>query len=330
MYSRKKLKNLLKKPLKNLIKLIKLYLKHLVTYYNYTLINKEYDNMDILEDNIDDMEDIFEENPPLKQYLDIRVKLKTLMKNYLDKKNIVRVDGTVYKDTIKYKIKKKQKNRAYIVSDNKIIVFLPDPVLLGIYRNQYEDDQSYYVDSSTGIIKSDSFDNASMGNNINSKYDPFGPYDPFNPKGLYGDASSPVVVVNDNELIGSPSTLSASLGMHLSLKEQYKKLMNYIKYTLLQTNISYFPALAFMDPNALTYSDLVAMRKTIERGYSSAYELYDTKFQLIDYALNAFNNLVLQLSKKNPTKKYNIHNMPMSQVLKDAIGYNDYIYVPIS
>lgn len=302
MYDKKKLKKLLNYPLDNFNKLVKIYIISLLDYFRhkYGLKDTKSETFEKLKKNISLIEDEFEVNPPLEPYIEIKDTLREIVLDYMAGKKIIPELASL-KALVIYREKNKWGKIVFTNTNGKIVIYLPtENVLVSLINN-------IGLNTNSDIIITSS-------NNVS-------PYMPPNIIPPYGPNNPPN---------NPPYNPLYKLGMKLSLADQYKQLLDYIKYVLLDANKHLFHIFAYMDPGSLTYNDLNSMYVLVEKTYGPNNPSYNAKMQMIDYVFELYRSIITQLSKLNPYKSYEHPAIPISVVLNDALRYTNHYTVPIA
>lgn len=325
MYDKHKLKKLLKYPLDNFNKLVKLYCKHLTQFYRikFGKINDK-DELKEIKTNIDNIEDEFDLVSQLEPYLELNDIVEERVSTYIKKAAAIPTFGTLYKALISYREKTKWGTVVFSDDHSSIIVYLPN--------------------ESTILTFIDPSGKAYTSQFSQSPTSPFGPTKPLinplnpniftGPNGPDSPPHGPMNPIPHGQLLNymfSNSHGYNRLAIRYSPYELYYGLLNYIEITLLNTNSHLFPMLRYMDPRAITLNDLIAMNRAVTMYFNNNMldPSYNAKVNIVNYAIKLHCLVVQSLLHFNPTKNYRFPGLPIAIALQDSVHYRERYVVSI-
>jgi len=351
MVDKKKINRLLDDTVRNFSKLIKIYAKLCIKYHKYTIIDKkDEDATDTYSRYIEKIEDELSEYPKFGKYLLLNKEIKKKINNAANKKITPTLD-TLMK-IVKVVEKKKMNPDVMVITDTKIIVYVPVDAV-SVWNINPDGSSSVQVISESPNGSRNSYSNGFGG--LDSPVDtvvynipstitgPGGPGSPGSPDGLGGHGSLgptgpygtsgpyfPHISSGHTDYTYVKYLIEGSrvdTALKLSPAQRYTDLLRYLSNViLLPNNRNFFGIHGSISVYNITYSHIIEMYN-----YAGHYYLYDAsydaKIDLLDYAIYTIRDLVESMLKLDPYGNYNRPDISLYEILAPAQRHTEIEYV---
>lgn len=334
MYDKSKLKKLLRHPLDNFHKLVKLYCKHIVELYRieFGKISDDDNDIKLIKTNIGNLEDEFDLIKQLEPYLELKDIFEERVQESIRNSKAIPTFGTLYKNLISYRIKNKWDSIVFSDEHSSLIIYLPSDSVItsfidpnGKLNQLSHSSHSPYSPFGNTVIS---------GRNLLSPTSPFGSNIFNGPNGPNSPMHGPSNPIPHDQILNYMFNNSRGvngLTIRYSPYELYYGLLNYIEQNLLRSNSNLFPMLRYMDARSITLNDLLAMNRAVTIYFNNHMldPSYNSKINLVNYAIKLHCLVVQSLLHFNPRRNYRFPAMPISVALQDAIHYTERYVVTI-